>query len=70
MPPKIRELKAALAKAGFVERSAKGSHTFWVHPDFTEFPVMLSGKNGDDAEKYQIKDVRNALKKQGEENEA
>ncbi|TMC19936.1 MAG: type II toxin-antitoxin system HicA family toxin [Chloroflexi bacterium] len=66
MPQKIRQLKAALARAGFTQRPAKGSHTMWVHPAFPGSSVTISGKDGDDAEKYQVKDVRHALKKLGE----
>ena len=62
MPPKIRELKANLAKAGFEMRPGKGSHTVWVHPALSD-EITISGKDGDDAQKYQIKYVRNALKK-------
>ncbi|MDQ6662358.1 MAG: type II toxin-antitoxin system HicA family toxin [Chloroflexota bacterium] len=62
MPPKIRQLKANLARAGFVERPAKGSHTMWVHPRLPETPVVVSGKDGDDAQKYQMRDVAKALK--------
>jgi len=65
MPLKVRELKASLAKAGFVKRPAKGSHTMWVHPEFPKSSVTVSGQNGDDAQKYQIRDVRNALQKVG-----
>ena len=65
MPLKVKKLKAALAKAGFVQRPAKGSHTMWVHPKLPSNPVTISGKDGDDAEKYQIRDVRNALGKLG-----
>jgi predicted RNA binding protein YcfA (HicA-like mRNA interferase family) len=67
MPLKIKKLKAALARAGFIQRPAKGSHTMWVHPALPESPITISGKDGDDAQKYQIKDVRDALKKVGEE---
>lgn len=62
MPVKVRKLKAMLAKAGFIQRPAKGSHTMWVHSLLPELPVVISGKDGDDAEKYQIKDVERALK--------
>lgn len=65
MPQKIRELKADLLKAGFLMRPAKGSHTLWYHSIFSEITVTISGKDGDDAKKYQIKDVRNALKRLG-----
>jgi predicted RNA binding protein YcfA (HicA-like mRNA interferase family) len=66
VPLKIRQLKAALARAGFLQRPAKGSHTMWVHPAFPSSSVTISGKDGDDAQKYQIKDVQNALKNIGE----
>jgi predicted RNA binding protein YcfA (HicA-like mRNA interferase family) len=39
MPPKIRQLKAALSKAGFYSRSAKGSHAVWIHPTFPKIRV-------------------------------
>jgi predicted RNA binding protein YcfA (HicA-like mRNA interferase family) len=49
MPVKIRKLKAILAKAGFIQRPAKGSHTMWVHPAFPNSSITISGKDGDDA---------------------
>ena len=64
MPKKIRELKAMLRKAGFVERSGKGSHTVWAHVSLSE-KIVLSGKDGHDAKPYQEKDVSLALKKVG-----
>ncbi|MHC5598329.1 MAG: type II toxin-antitoxin system HicA family toxin [Nostoc sp.] len=60
MPKKIRELKAMLLKAGFTYRSGKGSHTVWSHP-LLVYSLTLSGKDGTDADRYQEKDVRNAL---------
>jgi predicted RNA binding protein YcfA (HicA-like mRNA interferase family) len=65
MPLKIKKLKAALSKAGFYSRSAKGSHTLWRHPLDPTIRVALSGKDGDDAQQYQLDDVRNALRKVG-----
>ena len=65
MPLKIRELKAALLKAGFTRRPAKGSHSHWVHPDIPGTDVTLAGKDGSDAQHYQIKQVQAALKKAG-----
>jgi predicted RNA binding protein YcfA (HicA-like mRNA interferase family) len=62
MPPKIRQLKAALDKAGFSWRSGKGSHTVWTHPALPALEITLSGKDGDDAKPYQVKDIQNALK--------
>lgn len=67
MPPKIRKLKAALSKAGFRWRPGKGSHTFWAHPNLPGEEVTLAGKDGDDAKLYQIKDVRDVLRKLGED---
>ncbi len=61
MPKKIRELKAMLLKTGFTCRSGKGSHTVWSHPSLS-YSLTLSGKDGSDADRYQEKDVRNALK--------
>lgn len=66
MPPKIRELKAALSKAGFVMRPGKGSHTVWFHPAIPTEKITLSGKDGDDADKYQIRLIQRVLDKLGE----
>lgn len=60
MPQKIRELKSLLLKAGFKYRSGKGSHTVWSHP-LLSYSLTLSGKDGADADRYQERDVRNAL---------
>jgi predicted RNA binding protein YcfA (HicA-like mRNA interferase family) len=62
MPPKIRQLKASLKKAGFSFRPGKGSHTVWEHPALSMVRVTLSGKDGDDAEPYQIDQVQKALR--------
>jgi predicted RNA binding protein YcfA (HicA-like mRNA interferase family) len=62
MPKKIRELKAILRQAGFVDESAKGSHTKWSHP-LLQGKLTLSGKDGADALAYQEKDVANALQR-------
>ena len=43
MPKKIRELKAALASAGFAMRPGKGSHTVWSHPRRKK-SVTIAGK--------------------------
>jgi predicted RNA binding protein YcfA (HicA-like mRNA interferase family) len=60
MPPKIRDLKAALRRAGFSERPGKGSHTVWNHPSLRR-RLTVSGGDGDDAKPYQQRDVRDAL---------
>jgi predicted RNA binding protein YcfA (HicA-like mRNA interferase family) len=60
MPRKIRELKAELAKAGFRWRPGKGSHTIWEHP-LADSAVVLSGKDGRDAKRYQEQQVARQL---------
>lgn len=67
MPPKIKQLKASLKKAGFYLRPGKGIHTVWKHLRLPGVEITLSGHDGDDAKPYQIKDVRNALKELGDE---
>lgn len=61
MPPKVRELVAQLERAGFRSRGGKGSHRNYVHPDVSK-PITISGKLGDDAKRYQIRAVQQALK--------
>jgi hypothetical protein len=39
----------------------------FLHPDFPQIYLILSGKDGDDAQDYQVKDVQNALKKAGKQ---
>jgi predicted RNA binding protein YcfA (HicA-like mRNA interferase family) len=65
MPRKIRQLLADLAKAGFVKdtKRGRGSHTYWEHPQLPAHPVVLSGHDGDDAQPYQEKAVREALQR-------
>lgn len=65
MPKKIRELKRLLLKAGFDYQPAKGSHTKWFHP-LLPGRLTLSGKDGDDAKRYQEEDVDNALNRLAE----
>jgi predicted RNA binding protein YcfA (HicA-like mRNA interferase family) len=61
MPRKIRELIADLRQAGFVVISGgKGSHRKLRHPRF-QGAVILSGKDGDDAQHYQERQVRHAI---------
>ncbi len=62
MPPKIRQLKAELSRAGFISRSAKGSHVYWEHSNYSDLYITISGHDGDDAQKYQERDVRKLLK--------
>lgn len=60
MPPKVRELIAALESAGFVDRGGKGSHRNFVHPSVSR-PVTISGATGDDAKRYQVQAVADAI---------
>ncbi len=60
MPKKIRELKQLLRKAGFQCHQGKGSHTKWYHPKRKK-PVVLSGKDGADAKRYQEEEVQEGL---------
>ncbi|MEM8637555.1 MAG: type II toxin-antitoxin system HicA family toxin [Cyanobacteria bacterium P01_G01_bin.54] len=61
MPKKIRELKAMLRKAGFIEHSGKGSHTKWLHPAYPG-RITMSGKDGSDAKPYQEQEVSQAIR--------
>ena len=61
MPRKIRQLKADLRKAGFISRSAKGSHTYWEHSQNPDLYTTVSGKDGDDAAKYQEQEVKKLI---------
>ena len=63
MPKKIRELKVMLSKAGFIclPKRGKGSHSIWEHRQLS-YNVALAGQDGDDAKRYQEKDVRNAIR--------
>jgi predicted RNA binding protein YcfA (HicA-like mRNA interferase family) len=63
MPRKLRQLRAELARNGFSKEAGrgKGSHTYWTHP-LLPYPLILSGHDGDDANHYQERDVRNALR--------
>ena len=63
MPKKIRQLKKMLRKAGFSVRPGKGSHTVWSHPNLGGEIVTVSGNDGDDAKRYQEKQVGEAIKK-------
>jgi predicted RNA binding protein YcfA (HicA-like mRNA interferase family) len=49
--PKACELVKNLAKAGFRNSGGKGGHGNFGDPDVSK-PVTISGKLGDDAEKY------------------
>lgn len=61
MPPKIKELIAELERNGFRNRGGKGSHRNFHHPLCSKI-VRVSGKTGEDAKKYQLKQVEEALR--------
>jgi len=54
-------LIAELQRNGFTNRGGKGSHRNFNHPKRKRV-LTVSGKLSEHAEKYQIKDVRNAIK--------
>ena len=60
MPRKIKDLIRDLERAGFVNRSGKGSHRNFVHPKVVR-PVVVSGQLGADAHHYQEKAVKAAI---------
>jgi predicted RNA binding protein YcfA (HicA-like mRNA interferase family) len=60
VPPKIRELIAALERAGFENRGGRGGHRNYVHPRLSK-PITISGKLGDDAKQYQVRAVERAI---------
>ncbi|MCC5608881.1 type II toxin-antitoxin system HicA family toxin [Nostoc sp. CHAB 5834] len=64
MPKKIRELKAMVAKAGYILQPGrgKGSYTYWKHPLLPEEPLTIPGKDGDDAPLYLEKNIQRVLK--------
>ena len=59
MPKKIRELISMLDKAGFSIRNGKGSHRNFFHPSGVK--ITISGKLGNDALKYQEKEVKSKI---------
>jgi len=62
VPRKIRELEAELANAGFVRQAGKGSHRNYRHPRCGA-KVTIAGKGGDDAKRYQEKQVADAIER-------
>ena len=63
MPRKIRQLVSDLHDAGFRRvQGGKGSHRKFVHAKYPGF-VLISGHDGDDAQPYQEKHVRGAIRR-------
>jgi len=59
VPRKTRQLIADLEKAGFVNRGGKGCHRNYEHPMGQR--VTLSGRPGEDARRYQEKEVKRKI---------
>ena len=59
MPPKIRQLMRELGAAGFENRGGKGSHRNFRHLEGVN--ITISGRAGDDAKHYQVRDVKRAI---------
>ncbi len=60
-PKRFEKLKSLLLKAGFTYRSAKGSHTRWVHPLLPNEPITIAGNDGDDAKLYLEREVNRKI---------
>jgi len=60
MPRKVRELIRDLQKAGFEDRGGKGSHRNFKHSFGSR--ITVSGKPGQDAKKYQERELEQALR--------
>jgi predicted RNA binding protein YcfA (HicA-like mRNA interferase family) len=62
MPRKIRELKAQIAREGFIylPKRGKGSHERWRHPLLRK-TLTVPGKDGDDVPLYLEKQLAQLL---------
>ncbi len=58
MPRKLRQLRSDLRALGFVLDRQRGSHQMWRHLSGPE--VTLAGADGDDAKRYQERDLAQA----------
>lgn len=61
MPRKVRELRADLRRDGWSIARQRGSHETWRHP-LVSTPVVLAGKDSDDAGRYQEREVQDAIR--------
>jgi predicted RNA binding protein YcfA (HicA-like mRNA interferase family) len=61
MPPRVKELIAELERNGFKDRGGKGSHRNFYHPKCSKI-VTISGKLRNDAQQYQIRQVKEAIR--------
>lgn len=55
---KLVKLRAELKALGFSFRSGKGSHEIWTNPQQLHQRVVLYGRDGEDAHRYQAARVR------------
>ncbi len=60
MPRKLRELRRDLCRGGWRITRQRGSHEVWTHP-LVSLPVILNGKDSQDAHRYQEEDVTAAI---------
>ena len=67
MPKKIRELLSELKRLGFKDRGGKGSHRNLIHQQGLR--ITISGKLGDDAKRYQERQVEEMVRKVKDEKE-
>jgi len=67
MPPKIRKLIRDLTVAGFKNRGGKGSHRNFRHPKGVD--ITISGRTGEVAKHYQVRDVERAIEMVTDEKE-
>ncbi|HYU76889.1 MAG TPA: type II toxin-antitoxin system HicA family toxin [Ktedonobacteraceae bacterium] len=58
MVQKMQEIRATLRELGFECRPGKGSHEVWTDPALPGRRVVLTGRDGDDAHRYQATQVR------------
>ena len=61
MPRKGRPLKADLRRAGFLPIRQKGSHVTWEHERYPNIAVVLAIQDGEDADTYEERAVRQAI---------
>lgn len=63
MPRKLRDLIRDMRAAGFRELPGrgKGDHAVWAHPLAPSNQLTVDGQPGDDARRYQERQLRAAL---------
>lgn len=59
---KVGQLRTLLRQQGFSVSRRRGSHEIWNHPSWRGRPIVLHGKDSDDACGYQRKRVHSACK--------